>query len=496
MTFGQQIQMLRKEKGLSQDALAKMLYVTRQSVSQWENDKAMPSVDLLVKLSAIFEISVDKLLGKDDEPSPVACCEIVKNKKEIVKACAFRFRSTVTLLIAIAAGIVVASLVQISIYPAVYKNLPYQIKFNQIIDEIVITSCLVIAAFVFVLLRLLFQKRVIAMANGLDGRAEFFSDSLLLYGNDGTAISYFYASLRGVLENDCYLYITLPNKQTIILDKSAMGEEKDTVSALMAATKNYKRKRLITKNRRSIGAVEALLLQSINNVLFVACIAAAICMVYVHTMLRMDESLSEAQRWFRFLLPWIIALMVTIAGIAECIRKIRAKRQVITGAAALMFLSALFFVMNCLLPVYNFNRSVLSPEDFLATAKEHNLTVREANREHLDDYLWECYEAVNEDGCVKITFMHFTEDLRWTSVRSARGAYDGLVSAEIAKTNNNNLFAQADMYCNACFTSKSENGRYFYISLNHYTIVAVSSDTAHIGEVEKIFADYRMKMPY
>jgi transcriptional regulator with XRE-family HTH domain len=42
MTFGKKLQSLRKEKGLSQDALANQLYVTRQSVSQWENDRTMP----------------------------------------------------------------------------------------------------------------------------------------------------------------------------------------------------------------------------------------------------------------------------------------------------------------------------------------------------------------------------------------------------------------------------------------------------------------------
>ena len=53
MTFGKKLQSLRKEKGLSQDVLANQLYVTRQSVSQWENDRTMPSVDLLIKISGI-----------------------------------------------------------------------------------------------------------------------------------------------------------------------------------------------------------------------------------------------------------------------------------------------------------------------------------------------------------------------------------------------------------------------------------------------------------
>jgi transcriptional regulator with XRE-family HTH domain len=87
MTFGQQLKALRQNKGLSQDTLAGMLFVTRQSVSQWENDRAMPSVDLLVKLSGIFEISVDELLGKPPaEEKPVAGFVTENSIKNIKKA--------------------------------------------------------------------------------------------------------------------------------------------------------------------------------------------------------------------------------------------------------------------------------------------------------------------------------------------------------------------------------------------------------------------------
>ncbi|MEE3475339.1 MAG: helix-turn-helix transcriptional regulator, partial [Ruminococcus sp.] len=41
MNFGQNLQQHRKDKGLSQEALANQLFVTRQSVSQWENDRTM-----------------------------------------------------------------------------------------------------------------------------------------------------------------------------------------------------------------------------------------------------------------------------------------------------------------------------------------------------------------------------------------------------------------------------------------------------------------------
>ena len=74
MNFGQNLQQHRKDKGLSQEALANQLFVTRQSVSQWENDRTMPSVDLLLKLSGIFGTTVDALLGKPETESiPESC---------------------------------------------------------------------------------------------------------------------------------------------------------------------------------------------------------------------------------------------------------------------------------------------------------------------------------------------------------------------------------------------------------------------------------------
>lgn len=54
---------LRTKKGLSQEALAEKVYVTRQAVSRWERGEAVPSTDTLKLLSAIFEVSINTLLG-------------------------------------------------------------------------------------------------------------------------------------------------------------------------------------------------------------------------------------------------------------------------------------------------------------------------------------------------------------------------------------------------------------------------------------------------
>ena len=54
---------LRTEKGLSQDALAEKVFVTRQAVSRWENGETVPNTETLKLLSELFDVSINTLLG-------------------------------------------------------------------------------------------------------------------------------------------------------------------------------------------------------------------------------------------------------------------------------------------------------------------------------------------------------------------------------------------------------------------------------------------------
>lgn len=62
MTLGNRIQQLRKEHNLSQGELADALNVSRQSVSKWETDATIPDLEKLLKLSNLFQISLDELV--------------------------------------------------------------------------------------------------------------------------------------------------------------------------------------------------------------------------------------------------------------------------------------------------------------------------------------------------------------------------------------------------------------------------------------------------
>ena len=65
MELGRQIKKYRNERSLSQDALAEKIYVSRQTISNWENDKSYPDVNSLVLLSKVFDVSLDQLIKGD-----------------------------------------------------------------------------------------------------------------------------------------------------------------------------------------------------------------------------------------------------------------------------------------------------------------------------------------------------------------------------------------------------------------------------------------------
>jgi transcriptional regulator with XRE-family HTH domain len=77
MSLGENIYKHRTSRSQSQTDLADLLEVSRQSVSKWENDSAVPDLDKLIRISKIFDISLDELVfgekaKKEPEPEPPA----------------------------------------------------------------------------------------------------------------------------------------------------------------------------------------------------------------------------------------------------------------------------------------------------------------------------------------------------------------------------------------------------------------------------------------
>lgn len=65
MSFGNKLNNLRKKHGMSQEELADMLSITRQTVSKWELGQSLPDINYLLQLCSIFNVSSDYFLNDD-----------------------------------------------------------------------------------------------------------------------------------------------------------------------------------------------------------------------------------------------------------------------------------------------------------------------------------------------------------------------------------------------------------------------------------------------
>ena len=118
MELGKQIKKYRQDAQLSQEDLANRIYVSRQTISNWENDKSYPDVNSLVLLSEIFHISLDKLIKGD--------IDIMKDaiKKEEVEK--LKQYGTVYTILLISA---VVSAVPLFIWLGIWAFIPWGIIF-------------------------------------------------------------------------------------------------------------------------------------------------------------------------------------------------------------------------------------------------------------------------------------------------------------------------------------------------------------------------------
>jgi len=85
---GNRIKRLRKERGLSQEDVAKRLDISRQAVTRWENGRALPSSGHVLKLAELFGVPVESLTGNQPEAKPVLTWEQLKaDIKAEIKRC-------------------------------------------------------------------------------------------------------------------------------------------------------------------------------------------------------------------------------------------------------------------------------------------------------------------------------------------------------------------------------------------------------------------------
>lgn len=107
MTIGERLLKLRKEKNISQEELANVLDVSRQTISKWETDQTNPDFDKIVPLCEYFNITSDELLS---------------GKKDIIKEKNNNTRSKFAANLAISVGLYIISLVFVIFFSTIMDN--------------------------------------------------------------------------------------------------------------------------------------------------------------------------------------------------------------------------------------------------------------------------------------------------------------------------------------------------------------------------------------
>lgn len=88
MDIAKRLQRLRKKAGYSQEQIAEMLGISKQTISEWENGQGKPEINSVIKLTEIYDVSADYILLGIENRMSTSMLETRKMNKEYRKAIA------------------------------------------------------------------------------------------------------------------------------------------------------------------------------------------------------------------------------------------------------------------------------------------------------------------------------------------------------------------------------------------------------------------------
>ena len=323
--LGEKIQFYRKNKNMSQEALADALGVTRQSISLWETDQSMPSTDNLLKMSELFNASIDELCGnkKEEVDDYIAKGESVYDKQLLKKAyLQFNKRRIVLGIVGILLSLaIIISLVIEGV------SIPFII--------LAIVFCLI---FTSTLVSLIYQinKRVLSTIRlnpSIVSTYYFYNDYVkaftkTTYGNSTRQLFYKDVKKKEVTNDTLYL---LFDESFIVIKLENLDSKERLLEKFQLSEKTKKGKKY---NPVMNGILVALFVLSICSI-FIAMITVGIC----ENLSRYPQSLGTMTEymWIFFLfLP--IPVSSFVMGIIYKIKGYKCLKNIIAGSIMAFFL--------------------------------------------------------------------------------------------------------------------------------------------------------------
>lgn len=399
MSFGQRLKQLREENGLSQIAIANQLGIKEEAINAFENDETMPSAEILVKLSSLYNMSVDELLGNSRKTElPIAKAQIVNSKKQIKQA--LKFQSSVSRMVLLSLGI------GITLFFACFLSI--QSKIHPLQNGLGLLSLIYIipffAAYLISIIRInLNAKRYMNFMQGRNGYIEFYNHHLLVYlDGEQAPISYSYSSFIKTSESDGYILFYLPNSMLYCVDKRQSEGYIESVSQILSFNRRHKNKSALKKPNEKFSVSKLLRMKNASNILYTLSffslhlgLALAACSIFSKNPLMK----------FGFLFAGIIPLCGLIYGIYIKIRNFRGKKLIITSSIFLC-LTLMYGSLFALMPTNNPN---LTANNSTATADKQFFDIvadlqlkgfKSEKQTRLDDYpgLVRYYELESSDS--------------------------------------------------------------------------------------------------
>ena len=496
MSFGKRLQGYRKEKGLSQEALANQLYVTRQSISQWENDKTMPSVDLLLKISEIFGVTVDELLGRPETesiPQPVGQENILRDKKDIIEAMRYELSEVKVALFSLGLGFLGLFLLEWFICANVFTPEVARLRKLDLGSEqnLILCAVCLIAGIVFTVIARVRTHKTVQFAKNHPCHLQFYFDHMVIAEEGTQPLSLYYANVKRIVETDCYFIFKMQNKARLCVKKRDNAQE---LSVLLKSSGNYLNRSLYKTNPCPAGRVKRCLIRWFRDYLFITAIFLASINGLLFAVLTTIVTHAQALRVAIRLTPFLIAAAVIACGIVFTVRHIKAKRMIITGGAVLMVL-ALGFAVSNLGAVYNWQNERVTAEAFSEYMEAHGMTVENTIRGREEPFISSCLTAHPDNNAYEVLYMEFDEYSGGYGLVSALEAY-GQLYGQVWSQPRQYMWMKTENLGNNAFYIEETNNYFSIVSLNEYSVIYVSTAVEKKDAVQELLRDWELPKPY
>ncbi len=484
MTFGKRLQALRNSLGLSQEALAEKLNVSEADIVNFENEKTMPSADILVQISGIFSISIDELLGNEpaeEKPKPFSGGKILSDKKKIRQAKSGEYRSTIAALSAVTLIFVIESII-LNITENGLSNEPNS---NPVMFWFYVIILLAIISG-FIIKKTISIKNTVNKFIGNSVPVYFYPDCLTTGVDENNSKKYNYKDFKSIIETDYYFDFIMRDGTSFCVEKRALDGYPDSISDFAMSNKKYKNKCIVNNSKSTnISHSGLFILKNIDILLFVISIASIFFLLSTIAII----NLSNIPQHIIFF-PLVFPCLTLAFGIILKIKNFRGVKLIVSGiimSFLILIYSYMFFT--------SYNNMIIGPETsaekssaFANYETRRSMEVEDITNERYENYLEKAYLVKPQNGAYEILYLGFDE----------YGGYGQSSAEEFYESQKENIFENSAFEYDKQYNETNSFGYYTFYTENQYIylyhnggeVIAVCADVEYMEEIQSKLGKY------